>query len=249
MKNLLLKSGFAACTQALGADPSEIQLLPAQPFRAVDGRPTDAPAWVISGVIAARLIQQAVARANSYVIDYEHQTLWSENNGQPAPASGWFKNLVWREGKGLFAVDVEWTATARKYIADKAYRYVSPVFSYQPGTGEILTILHVALTNNPAIDGMSAVGEMAAARWQASDVAPERLLSPVELAVCRQTGTDPAQYLKTKARLAGQQGAASSGVERLLSPVELAVCRQMGTDPAQYLEAKARLAGQQGAAN
>lgn len=62
------------------------------------------------------LIAAADTRQTPYVIDYEHQTLRSAKNGLPAPASGWFKKLEWREGVGLFAVDVEWTDAAAAAI-------------------------------------------------------------------------------------------------------------------------------------
>jgi len=139
-----------------GTAPDAIQLLPAGTFRATDGRPADAPGWTLTAELAARLIQQASARANPYLIDYEHQTLRAEQNGQPAPAAGWFRRLEWREGSGLWAVGVEWTERARAMIASGEYRFISPVFTYDKA-GRVLRLLHAALTNDPALDGMAAV--------------------------------------------------------------------------------------------
>jgi phage I-like protein len=87
----------------------------------------------MAGLLMARsrhLIAAADARQTPYVIDYEHQTLRSAKNGLPAPASGWFKKLEWREGVGLFAVDVEWTDAAAAAIDAGEYRFISPVFLY-----------------------------------------------------------------------------------------------------------------------
>lgn len=142
---------------AAGGAPDAVQLLPAGRFRASDGRPADAPAWVLDADIAKRLIEQVAARKNPLPIDYEHQTVHARSNGQPAPAAGWFDRLEWREGSGLWAVGVRWTERARQMIAAGEYRYISPVFVYDRRSGAITRLLHAALTNDPALDGMAAV--------------------------------------------------------------------------------------------
>lgn len=142
---------------------TEIQLLPAGSFRAHDGRPTDAPGWLLTAELAQVLIAAADARANPYVIDYEHQTLLARENGKPAPAAGWYKKLEWRDGIGLFAVDVEWTAQAQEFIATGQYKYISPVIGYDKTTGAVTALFMAAATNNPAIDGMDTVLLAAAA--------------------------------------------------------------------------------------
>ena len=81
------------------------------------------------------------------VIDYEHQTL----KDIQAPAGGWIKDLVLQDG--AIAAKVEWTDTARQYLENKEYRYLSPVVLVNKGNKA--TMLHsAALTNTPAIDGM-----------------------------------------------------------------------------------------------
>lgn len=142
-----------------------IQLFPAGQFRSSDGsgRPEDVPFWQMDAQIAAHLIQQFQERGQPIVIDYEHQTLSAETNGQPAPAAGWIKGLIWREGQGLFA-EVTWTARARAHIGADEYLYISPVFPYDEA-GRPLAVLPAALTNNPALTGMAQV-RLAAARAQ-----------------------------------------------------------------------------------
>lgn len=141
--------------------PTEIQLTPAGRFRAVDGRPHDAPdGWLIDADIAATLIQNTLSLKNDIVIDYEHQTLNKERNGQPAPAAAWFKKLEWREGSGLWAIDVKWTPQAEKAILNGEYRYLSPVFSYEPKTGRLLNIAMAAITNSPGLDGMQSLASL-----------------------------------------------------------------------------------------
>jgi phage I-like protein len=151
---------------------SEIQLFPDGEFTARDGRPgnmTDAKGqplglqhWVMNATVARRLIGQAEARKTPYVIDYEHQSLHAEKNGQPAPAAGWFKTLVYRPGQGLFA-RVEWTDRARRMVAAREYRFISPLFVFDRQSGEPQALLNASLSNNPAIDGMDDVAQRAAA--------------------------------------------------------------------------------------
>lgn len=158
-------TAFAACTFEVQADGSAIQLMPAGAFKARDGRPKEVAAWRIDAAIATRLIARVASRATDVVVDYEHQTLNSAENGLPAPAAGWFHTLEWREGTGLFATDVRWTDRARAMIEASEYRYLSPVFSYDPTSGEVLDLHHVGLTNYPALDGLASLPALAAARF------------------------------------------------------------------------------------
>ena len=91
-------------------------------------------------------------RANDVVIDYEHQT---ENGSGPAPAAGWIKEVEARED-GIWA-RVEWTAKAREYIANREYRYLSPVIWCQKDSGRVMAIHNVGLTNNPRITDYPAI--------------------------------------------------------------------------------------------
>ena len=154
-------SDIAVCSIEVGQASNEVQLTPAGRFRSVDGRPRDTQFWFIDAAIAARLIEAASLRATPYILDYEHQTLMADRNGQPAPRAATFSKLEWREGEGLFAIDVEWTARAKQYIKDGEYGFVSPVFSYHKSSGEVLQFLHAALTNTPALDGMNEVAALA----------------------------------------------------------------------------------------
>lgn len=139
--------------------PGEAHLLPVGPFRAADGRPEDCEAWQLDAEIAANVIQRLRDRKNDTLIDYEHQSLRSEWNGQPVIAAGWFHDMQWRDGKGLYAIGVDWTATAKQRIADKECRYISAVFYYYSATGEVLDVISVALTNTPAIDGLDGLDD------------------------------------------------------------------------------------------
>jgi len=84
-------------------------------------------------------------------VDYEHQTL---QNVQ-APAAGWITELTLKSN-GVYAT-VEWTDKAAQYIKEKEYRYLSPVVSVREKDRKALLLHSVALTNTPAIDGMTAI--------------------------------------------------------------------------------------------
>lgn len=141
-----------------------LQVTPAGSFTPSDGREMDSPPWNIDAASAQAVIQRFAAATASQplVLDYEHQTLNKAANGQPAPAAGWFRELRWIDGKGLYAV-AELTQRAQDYIANGEYLYFSPVFEYSKATGQVLALHMGALTNAPAIHGMEPLSLLAAA--------------------------------------------------------------------------------------
>jgi len=56
---------------------------------------------------------------------------------------------------GIFG-RVEWTATGKSLLADKAYRFLSPVIRHL-ADGTVTGILRAALTNTPNLRGMAAL--------------------------------------------------------------------------------------------
>jgi len=149
---------LATCTvAAISGAGKAIRLLPYGVFRANDGRPAGLEGWELSASNAATIIRAADAQTNDFVIDYENQTLQAAKNGQPSPAAGWFKRLEWREGDGLYALDVRWTPRASAMIISGEYRYVSPVFNFDKNTGAVTKLISVAITNTPALDGLTDI--------------------------------------------------------------------------------------------
>lgn len=180
--NIALAPCFYQVGPADAAGLTEIQLTPAGSFRPRDGRKIPVDAWHIDAAIAANVIARFRENKTSLVFDYEHQTLRAEDNGQPAPAAGFIKDMVWREGVGLFAI-VELTKRAREYVANGEYRYCSPVISYNEKTGDVVSVLMGALTNNPAIDGMAPIELRAAARFQLN-TEESKMINKHLLALC-----------------------------------------------------------------
>lgn len=140
------------------------QLLPVGPFKARDGRPFDVPGghWLLDGQIAAALIARAKALGQDILIDYDHQTLKVDQNGQPAPAAGWYNGdeIEWREGEGLF-IKPRWTERAAALVAAKEYRFLSAVFPYD-AQGRPLELRMTAITNDPGVVGMQALAALSA---------------------------------------------------------------------------------------
>ncbi|MGL6454479.1 phage protease [Aeromonas caviae] len=140
------------------------QLLPVGPFKARDGRPFDVPGghWKLDKTIATTLINRAKVLGQDILIDYDHQTLKVDQNGQPAPAAGWYNGdeIEWREGEGLF-IKPRWTERAAALVAAKEYRFLSAVFPYD-AQGRPLELRMTAITNDPGVVGMQALAALSA---------------------------------------------------------------------------------------
>ena len=140
------------------------QLLPMGPFKARDGRPFDVPGghWQLDKSIATTLINRVREMGQDILIDYDHQTLKTDQNGQPAPAAGWYNadEIEWREGAGLF-IKPRWTDRAAALVAAQEYRFLSAVFPYD-AQGRPLELRMTAITNDPGVVGMQALAALSA---------------------------------------------------------------------------------------
>lgn len=251
------KPQIAACLFSLSPDADgAIQLFPAGDFDAPRGALRGKGPWRLNAESAQRLISAVSQRQNDILIDYEHQSLLTAENGLPVPAAGWFGGaaLEWRDA-GLFASPVKWTEAAAAHIAADEYRYLSPVFSYDPKTGVVLDIINVALTNNPAIDGMQAVTVAAASFIASTSLTPtesamdEELLALLCLVLGQpETATTAAlsgELVKIKPLLTAADGQTIGLLAALTAKTDeiAALSAQVGTetarinaepDPAQY---------------
>ena len=123
--------------------PDWVQLTPAGPR--IMGR--DGRWWLLSDAAAVAARFDATKEPQ---IDLEHSSQLKAPEGEAAPAVGWIKELAVREG-GLWG-RVEWTPDGATLVATRAYRYLSPVFSFDPATGEIGRIVSAGLTNTPNLE-------------------------------------------------------------------------------------------------
>ncbi|MBE3574549.1 MAG: hypothetical protein IMW99_03705 [Firmicutes bacterium] len=124
----------------------EIQILPRGWVKSARGT------FLVDDQAVAEILQAFNARQNDIVVDYEHQTL----SGAEAPAAGWITRLIDKGPDGLWA-QVQWNERARQYIANREYRYLSPVILVRKSDQRAVALHSVGLTNTPAIDGMQPV--------------------------------------------------------------------------------------------
>lgn len=122
--------------------PEEIRILPIGHVTSTKGD------FDVDDGSALDIMRNFKSRKLDLVIDYEHQTL----HDVQAPAAGWIKD-VYRRGDVIVG-KVEWTPKGREYIANKEYRYLSPVVLVRKSDNKAVVLHSAALTNTPAIDGM-----------------------------------------------------------------------------------------------
>ena len=127
-----------------GSPPEWVQLMPAGELIARDGR-----RWRIENAAGVVEASRRRAGATDLVFDYGHQTDYAKENGQPAPAAGWIKDLQARAG--AIWGRVEWTQKAAAAIGAREFRYVSPTFQHTRA-GVVTEVVRAALTNHPALD-------------------------------------------------------------------------------------------------
>ena len=139
MKHLL-----ALICKELAEVPTEIQVIP----YGINVQTPKGP-YTLDEECAEEVIAAFENKKSDMVIDFEHQTL----RGVEAPAAGWIKKLI-NKGKGGVWAAVEWTERAKQYIANREYRYVSPVILQNITDYRTRRLVNVALTNAPNIDGM-----------------------------------------------------------------------------------------------
>ena len=224
-----------------GAPPTEIRLLPAGSFRAVDGRPGADLSWNLAAPPAQAIVAASASRASDLVIDYEHATLSAQQSGAKAPAAGWFKALDWRDGDGLYATDVRWTATAAEMIGAGEKRYISPVFGWDRNTGEVLSVLMAALVNSPGLDGLTDLSALAALSF-AQESEMDDLLQQLCWLLNLPVGSPPADVaahldkIITQLKAGPAAAAASFDLGQHLSEMATQVAALSATqpDPAQW---------------
>lgn len=131
---------------------SEQVIIPSGTFDAPNGAMSGNGPWVLNDQDGQALVDKLNSSGIDVVVDYEHQTMLTAENGKPAPAAGWLLKggFVWNPELGLVATAIRWTNEAAEMIREGEYRYISPVFSYNK-KGVPLSLLSVALTNTPAL--------------------------------------------------------------------------------------------------
>lgn len=123
-----------------GVVPEFVPLIPSGQVTGRDGRK-----WLNSHPEV--ILEAFVNLGRDLPVDVEHSSELKAPNGDPAPAVGWGKELLSRNGEIWARVD--WTVKGKALLADKSYRYLSPVITYNKDSGIIVGVTSVGLTNQP----------------------------------------------------------------------------------------------------
>lgn len=124
------------------APPAWIELLPSGQI--ITGR--DGRTWINDQ--PAIILQAFQEDGKDLPIDWEHATELKAPNGEQAPAAAWIKELQLRDGGAIWG-RVEWTPKGVASIANREYRYLSPVFRYEIDSRRIFRLTSCGLTNQP----------------------------------------------------------------------------------------------------
>lgn len=144
-------AAIALHTETARADNQRwVHLVPAGQFSGIDGR---GPYRLADPEGVIRTSRERAGKV-AMVLDYEHQTDHAAKNGQPAPAAGWIMGLQNRKD-GIWGL-VDFTARAAEHLANREYRYVSPVF-HHTHSGQVTCLLRASLTNHPNLDELTAL--------------------------------------------------------------------------------------------
>lgn len=104
---------------------------------------------------ASKLAAAALnAHAGRIPIDENHATDLAAPEGRPAPARGWV-NAMEARADGIYG-QVEWSAAGTALMAERAYRFISPVLIHDK-QGLVLDLPRASLTNLPNLRGMAAL--------------------------------------------------------------------------------------------
>lgn len=184
--------------------PDWVHLLP---LGAVNGR--DGRRWSLDD--PAQVIARS-ADGGDLPIDYDHESEKPKTHGGPLPAAGWIKGLQAR-ADGIWG-KVEWTKRAAGLIANREYRFLSPVLHYHPSTGQVLRLIGAGLVHRPnlALTALSeqekimpdmpadtgssaALAEIAAALDLREDDGLDAILSAIKARIV----PDPSRYVPIEA--------------------------------------------------
>ncbi|KTT00172.1 hypothetical protein NS376_16080 [Pseudomonas oryzihabitans] len=140
---MALNTDLSAQPQAEGKAPDWIELIPAGPT--VTGR--DGRSWLFDELSQGLVIDAFTTRGIDLAVDWEHASEIKAPNGDEAPAAGWIDQLEIRAG-ALWG-HVGWTPRASAQVAAREYRFLSPVFDYDPASLRIGRLVSIGLVNKP----------------------------------------------------------------------------------------------------
>lgn len=123
-----------------GTVPDWIQLIPVGEVVGRDGRKWNNPD-------PQAVITQTNAMGRDVPLDWEHATEHKAPKGEEAPAAAWFAEFKTEDG--FIWGKLDWNERGRASVANREYRYISPVFDYTKKDFQVYRIKSAALTNQP----------------------------------------------------------------------------------------------------
>ncbi len=179
-----------ATLEGAAVAPEWVELVPAGEFSGRDGR---GPFRLDAAAVLAAFERGGI----DLPIDYDHQTIEADAKAGPVPAAGWIKALEVREGS-LWG-RVAWTAQAAALIANREYRFLSPVFLHDK-TGRVLALSGAGLTHYPNLD-LTAVANASEGAYPMDEELMERLRALLNLPTLAEPADLVAELEKLMQRL------------------------------------------------
>jgi phage major head subunit gpT-like protein len=151
--------------------PNTIQLFPAGP----DISTNDGRSFRLSD--PAGFVSRFNATNRLVLVDYDHLSHFSPDNGGNSRAAGWISKLT--EISGQIWAFVEWTEDAAASIEAREYRFISPEFTVDNTTGEVADLIAASLLNRPAFQ----MAALTAARTTSPVIPTQRQVPSKEIAM------------------------------------------------------------------
>lgn len=219
-----------------GQEISEIEIVPTTPFKLGDGRGSftmpDPAAF-----IEASLAYASRHTGGELLVDFDHGAERKGVDDKRTAAAGWITGLRHDTARGRVMATVRWTRAGREALADRAYRFISPVFAHDK-QNRVRGIVRAGLTNTPAIGELAAL----AASTQ-GDGSMEELLKKLAaaLGLDAEAGEDKITAAALELISTGKNAEvviAAAGIEGGLSPEaaeklagEITAAASAGADP------------------
>lgn len=149
--SVVMGAGAPIALNAEGNPPEWIMLLPAGNGGVITTVDDRGPFRVRDAV---KLASVSMPEGMRLPIDENHATDLAAPEGRPSPARGWAVELQAR-ADGIYG-RVEWTESGKALLADRSYRFISPVITHDKA-GNVTGLLRASLTNRPNLRGMAAL--------------------------------------------------------------------------------------------
>lgn len=204
--------------------------------------PTDAHVAMFTERSAELLLAEQATRGNLISVDVDHLSMSPTAPPESRKAVGWHRLAVKRDVNGaaeLWAIEAQWTDVARNGLEKRPpeWRYVSPVYDVETESGEIVSYVNTALTNNPATWGMTPLAASRGENRKKGTKMEEIIAKLKELAA----GDDAAEAAEAKALLAkmatkddaedGATEATTTETTEAAAATEAVAATSTGSDP------------------